>query len=53
METFSRKSKHIGIGGIRCGCCAPFKNIKKAKRLLNRTDRRMVRQALRQAVSLQ
>ncbi|MDH3325869.1 MAG: hypothetical protein OEM38_04025 [Gammaproteobacteria bacterium] len=35
-----KKSKHIGIGGIKCPCCGPLNTGKKNKRLLNKESRR-------------
>ena len=36
----SKKNRHVGVGGVGCSCCRPVPGSKKAKRYVNRQDRR-------------
>ena len=40
------KTKHVGIGGIRCACCVKGK-VSEAKRLVSREQRRKGKEELK------
>ena len=38
------KNKHVGPGGLDCGCCLPLRSKKESRTWLNRQSRRATRQ---------
>ena len=47
----SKKTKHIGPGGIGCPCCRPPQMTKKeTKRFLSKEDRRKAKEALKKEI---
>lgn len=46
MKSYRKPNKHIGIGGIKCVCCNPFRSRnsnKTTKQRINRLVRRTYR----------